>query len=568
MDNKNNSDTMNQWYKNAVSTAAVGALFSFVILVLLLANYVRSSIVEVRQEQELVNLKAEVVNKPGDKELLDKIRQRDLKYRQNIIHRMKFNHVGSHLLLASVVIMLVGFKIAGSIRKKMPSPEPGSDNLKEQIRNAIFSRWSITSALTILVLGTILLANRTGIETGNVTFPSDEEISRNWPRFRGPGGLGISAYTNIPEGWNGKTDENIRWKSNVHLPGRNSPVVWNDKVFLAGGDPNAFGVFCYDANSGSLLWTGDVTNIFAKSKEEPFEVFEDTGYSAPTVTTDGQRVYAIFVSGIVACFDFSGNKVWEKDLGIPESSYSYASSLSMFQNMLLIQYDQGSKDDIKSKMIFLDGATSRVIREIPRPVPNSWTTPIVAKINDSYQLITAADPWVIAYNPASGKELWRVDCLGTDVAPSPVYGAGLVFAIKPYSKLIAIKPDGHGDVTKSHIAWTKNTNAPDICSPLCDGKYVYTLTNDGYLSCFQISDGEQVYEQDVGDYFQASPSLVGNKIYMLSENGVMFIAQTGPEYKELAKCELGEKCAASPAFMDGKIYIRSEKNLYCIEKKN
>jgi outer membrane protein assembly factor BamB len=154
------------------------------------------------------------------------------------------------------------------------------------------------------------------------------------------------------------------------------------------------------------------------------------------------------------------------------------------------------------------------------------------------------------------------------VAPSPIYGAGLVFGIRPYSELVAIKPDGSGDVTETHIAWSAGGNAPDICSPVCDGEYVYTLTMDGYLSCYRTSDGNEIYEQDTGDYFQASPSLVGNKLYLLSESGVMHIAQAGAEYKEIAKCELGEKCYASPAFMDGRIYIRSEHSLYCIEKKN
>jgi outer membrane protein assembly factor BamB len=568
--NKKNS-TVNQWYKTAISTAAVGAVFSFVVLVFIFGNFVRSSFLEAKQERELINLKAEIVKNPGNEQLLEKIRKRDLRYRQNIFRRMDFNKKGGYLLLGCVIIMLVGFKTAVTLEKKMPLPQHGGDNLKEQIRDAMLSRWSVTSALVVLVFGAILFAGRSNVifyeeQAGEVIFPTDEEIAQNWPRFRGPGGLGISAYTNIPESWDGKTGENILWKSPVPLSGRNSPVVWQDKVFLAGGDPNAFNVFCYDANSGSLLWKGDVTNIISEM-EEPFEVMEDTGYSAPTVTTDGQRVYAIFVTGIVACFDFVGNNVWEKDLGIPESMYGYATSLTMFQNMLLIQFDQGDEEDNKSKIIVMDGATSRVIREIPRAVPNSWTTPIVVKIGDDYQFITAADPWVISYNPENGKELWRVDCLGTDPAPSPIYGAGLIFAVRPYSKLIAIKPDGRGDVTETHIAWSVSGNAPDICSPVCDGKYVYTLTMDGYLSCFRTSDGETMYEQDVGDYFQASPSLVGDKLYLLSDSGVMFIAQAGAEYKELAKCELGEKCSASPAFMDGRIYIRGEQNLYCIEKR-
>ena len=571
--NNTNNDTMSQWYKTAISTAAVAGIFSFVVVMFLLANFVRSSIVEAKQEQELINLKAEIVKNPDDMQLLEKIRQRDLRYRQNIFGRMDFNRKGGYFLLGSVVIMVISFKIAMSLSKQLPSPQHGGDNLKEQVRDAFLSRWSVTAALGILAFGAIIFASRSYItfyeeQTGDVTFPTDEEIAQNWPRFRGPGGLGISVYTNIPESWNVETGENILWKSSVPLPGRNSPVVWDDKVFLAGGDPNTFSVFCYDANSGELLWTGDVTNLFAQSEEELFDVYEDTGYSAPTLTTDGKRVYAIFVTGIVACFDFDGNKVWEKDLGVPDSRYGYASSLTMFQNMLLIQFDQGDGEDGTSKVIFIDGATSRIVREIQRFVPGSWTSPIVAKIGDGYQFITAGDPWIISYNPVNGKELWRADCLGTDPAPSLIYGAGLVFGIWPYSELVAVRPDGTGDVTETHIAWSASGSMPDICSPVCDGEYVYTLTMDGYLSCYSVSDGEAVYEQDVGDYFQASPSLVGDKLYMLSDSGVMFIAQAGAEYKELARCEIGEKCYASPAFMDGRIYIRGEENLFCIENKN
>lgn len=572
LNNKTNNYTVNQWYKSVFSTALVGAVFSFVILVLIFANFVRSNIIEARQEQELVNFKAEILDKPGDEQLIEKIRQRDLRYRQNIIRRRDFNRKGAYLLLGSVVIMLAGFKLAGSIRKRMPEPHPGGDILKEQVRDAVLSRWSVTSALAVLAFGAILLASRPDVvfnqeQSGNITFPTDEEISQNWPRFRGPGGLAICTDANIPENWNGKTEENILWKTEIPLPGKNSPVVWNKKLFLSGGDPNTFSVFCFDTDTGSLLWTGDVTNIFAKSRKAPFDVFEDTGYSASTAATDGRRVYAIFNTGIVACFDFNGNKVWEKDLGIPQSNYGYASSLSMFQNLLLIQYDQGDAEEEKSKMIALDSATSNIVWQAHRNVGGSWTTPVTAKISDSYQLITAGDPWVISYNPANGKELWRADCLGADVAPSPIYAGGLVLVIKPYSKLIAIKPDGFGDVTKTHIVWAINEIVPDICSPVGNDEYVYLLAA-GYLSCFKITDGQKMYEQNMGASFKASPSLVGDKLYMLGEEGVMYIAQAGPEYKELAKCELGEKCEASPAFMNGRIYIRGEHNLYCIEKKN
>ena len=180
----------------------------------------------------------------------------------------------------------------------------------------------------------------------------------------------------------------------------------------------------------------------------------------------------------------------------------------------------------------------------------------------------SSSPALIAYNPTDGTELWRVNCLTGDIAPSPIYANGLVFVIEPYSKLVAIKADGKGDVTKTHIAWVSEEGGPDICSPVSNGELIFTLATEGLLECYNVSDGKKLWEKDLQEYFLASPSLVGNNLYLLSEKGNMFIAEFGPEYKELAKCELGEKCHASPAFADGRIYIRGINNLYCIGSGN
>jgi outer membrane protein assembly factor BamB len=187
----------------------------------------------------------------------------------------------------------------------------------------------------------------------------------------------------------------------------------------------------------------------------------------------------------------------------------------------------------------------------------------VTLVDDRYQLITCSNPLVIAYNPGDGTELWRADCLGADVAPSPVYANGLVFVIEPHMNTLAIRPDGHGDVTETHIAY-KIDFAPDICSPVSNGEMLFLLSTDGLLCCYKTEDGTKLWEKELREYFQASPSLVGDKLYLLSEEGTMFIVETGAEYKEAAKIELGEKCFASPAFADGRIYIRGKENLYCI----
>ena len=560
------------WYRCAIATAVLSALFCIVVCALLLMNYGRSRMVDTAEETALADLKLEIRSKPDDEQLLSRIRQFDLQVRQQRIRALDRSRKGSYLLLSGVVVFMISLRSAIVFQKKPPAPQPGTDQLKEQVRNAKFARWAITGGLVILGSGSLFLATRPEIDfvqagaAGTASYNMDD-IARNWASFRGLNGAGISTHANVPTRWSGKTGDGILWKTEIPLPGNNSPVIWGDRVFLSGADPNSRQVYCFDTSTGGLMWKGDVLGL-PKSNEEPLEVMEDTGLAAPTVATDGRRVYAIFPTGDVGCFDFKGKKVWEKNLGRPDSSYGYSSSLAMYQNLLLIQYDQGGVEDNKSELIAVDGFSGRIVWQKKRPVGNSWSSPIVASIGEQFQVITCGDPWVAAYNPADGAELWRANCLSGDIAPSPIYANGLVFVIEPYSKLVAIKPDGKGDVTETHIAWVSEEGGPDICSPVSNGESIFLLATEGLLECYNVSDGKRLWEKDLQEYFLASPSLVGNNLYLLSEKGVMFIAEAESEYKELARCELDEKCHASPAFTDGRIYIRGVENLYCIGSSN
>jgi len=560
------------WYRCAVITAVLSAVFSIVVCAFILMNYGRSKMAGTAEETALADLRLEIRNKPDDEQLLSRIRQYDLQVRQQRILALDRSRKGSFLLLSGVVVFIISLRSAISFKKKLPAPQPGADQLTEQVGNAKFARWAVTGGLVILGSGSLFLATRPEIdfvqagEAGTASYDMDD-IARNWPSFRGPNGAGISTHANVPTRWSGKTGEGILWKTEIPLPGHNSPVVWGDRVFLSGADPNSRQVYCFDTSTGGLLWKGDVLGL-PKSNEEPLEIMEDTGFAAPTVATDGRRVYAIFPTGDVGCFDFKGKKVWEKNLGRPDSSYGYSSSLAMYKNLLLIQYDQGGLEDEKSELIAIDGFSGRVVWQKKRLVGNSWSSPIVASIAEQFQIITCGDPWVVAYNPADGAELWRVNCLSGDIASSPIYANGLVFVIEPYSKLVAIKPDGKGDVTETHIAWVSEEGGPDICSPVSNGESIFLLATEGLLECYNVSDGKRLWEKDLQEYFMASPSLVGNNLYLLSEKGIMFIAEAESEYKELAKCELDEKCHASPAFADGRIYIRGVENLYCIGNSN
>ena len=615
-----NTKVISQWYHTAVAAAVIGGVFSLIVLELMLFNYFQRTVTEPKRADELEELKvqlrqplndgqlfteiqeldlksitdpnmakqlkllrAEFPANPRDQQLLSKIRNVYLQIRQNNIReldlqirqirmrRWDFSQKGSYLLLGGFAVFLIGVKSASAYKKKLPAPQPTPDKLNQQIRMAIYARWTVTVGLILIASSSLFLATRpwidlTTADTTTTSFPTAEEISKNWPRFRGPGGLGVSAYTNVPSKWNGTTGEAILWKTGVPLPGHNSPIVWGDRVFVTGADPNVREVYCFDALSGKLLWNRPVKS--ASQETEPIDVFEDTGFAASTTVTDGRRVYAIFATGDVGCFNFKGKELWIRNIGVPDSAYGYASSLAIYRNLLLIQYDQGAADDELSKLIALNTFTGRTVWETKRPVPNSWSSPIVVEVADQPQIITCGDPWVIAYNPTNGTEIWRAKCIGGEVAPSPIYTAGLIIAIEPYTTMVAIKPDGRGDVTQTHIVWKSDQITPDISCPVSNGELIFLLTTEGFLTCCKTTDGTKLWEQELQKDFLASPSIVGNRLYMLSEKGVMYIAEIGAEYKELAKCQLGEECFASPAFMDGRIYIRAIKHLYCIGTTN
>lgn len=558
------------WCRSARMTAVVGAVFVGVFMVLLVVNLIGSAVIGPSRENRLAAMKTRVQEEPTNEELLSAIRQLDLKIRRDRIWRLSFARNATFMLLGSVVVLLVAGKLASDMKREPPRPQHVAERGEAQIRGARQARWAVAGGLAVLALGMLLIAWSGWVEFAQAEdagppYASVEEKSKQWHRFRGPEGAGVSAYTNIPTQWNGKTGEGILWKTPVPLPGRNSPVVWKDRIFLSGADPNEQYVYCFSAAGGELLWKGNVP-IAPAAAEAELNIMEDTGYAAPTLATDGRRVYALFPTGDLAAFDFHGRRLWYRNLGVPDSAYGYASSLDTYEKLVLIQYDQGDGSEGKSVLLALDGLSGKVVWEAKRELPSSWASPVVAQVASRLQVITLADPLAVAYDPANGTELWRAECVGGDIAPSPICTGDLVLVVEAYAHLAAIKATGQGDVTETHIAWKMEEGAPDICSPVTDGTYVYLLESEGYMICCKVADGEKVYEHDLREPCRASPSIVADKLYVLDMNGVMHIIQAGPEYKELGKCELGEECYASPAFADGRLYLRGAENLYCIGK--
>ncbi|MCI0499221.1 MAG: PQQ-binding-like beta-propeller repeat protein [Planctomycetales bacterium] len=572
-------------YQSAVGVAIVAAVFGVLVAILLAVQVYHAKTTDPARAIQLETMKEKTKANPADTTLAQAILELDAQIRRDQLARLYFLRRGTILLVVTLVLCIGSVLWAEKYRSKQLSLEPLGDIKVRQIQQARRIRTAFTITLVMGGMAALFWAFYTpdseraaaqDVEVADSDIESDtdrrmsdagpatmDDMMAQWPTFRGPGGLGVCRFENIPQEWDAAAGKNILWKSPVPLGGNNSPIVWGDRVFLTGATKDRQQVFCFDAQTGRMLWAGDVSIPRTPQRQE-LDIMEDTGYAANTAVTDGRRVCAIFAGGDVGCFTADGKPLWEKHLGIPESAYGYAASLAAFENLVIIQWDVGYEGD-QSKLIALDWQTGQTAWETKRPVPNSWASPTVARVDGQWRILTAGSPFVIAYDPKTGAEQFRVHCIEGDIAATPIAVNDRIFVIEPYNKLVAVNAkNAQGDVTATHILWQAEASMPDICSPVSNGRFVWTLTSEGGLSCFDTADGSPVYTHDLGIPFQASPALVGEVLYLLGENGTMILAQTGTGFTEIGRNELGETCHASPVFGSGRIYIRTVEHLFCI----
>jgi outer membrane protein assembly factor BamB len=531
---------------------------------------------------QLARLKEQLLASPKDEGVKAQIRQLDLQLRNRYFRHLRANKSGAFLAAGAFGLSLLAMHqvVKSRQRPPMPQPDPNASAFRERTR--VLSRRGVTvvgacagAALLAAawVRSTDLPDSVAGVERllqggaagaqAVADFASADEMHRNWPFFRGPEGTGVARCTIAPSQWDAETGRGIVWKSAVPASGFNSPIVWGDRVFLSGGDAEARHVLCYDATTGQLLWQHQVQDV-PGSPAEPPDLPEQTGYAAPTMATDGRRVYAIFANGDLAALTFGGQRVWAKNLGVPKNPHGHAASLTTWQGRVIVQLDQGEPEQNLSKLYAIDGPTGRVVWQQSRPVAASWATPIVIEAAGTAQIITLAVPWVMAYSAKDGVELWRAGELTGEITPSPVIGGGFVLAVIPYDRMLAIRPDGHGDVTQTHIAWFAEDNMPDITSPVTNGELVFTLSTPGMLACFDVKDGNKLWEQELGIECNASPTLAAGRLYVTCGNGLVLVVEAGRAWKELGRNDLKEPLFASPAFVEGRIFFRGSQHLFCI----
>ena len=563
--------------------AGCAGLFLALVGLAMVGSHLRLKANDPWKSPVLLELKNRLRETPKDDSIKEQIRALDLQLRARYFRILAFNGTGIWFLLGGLAVFAAASGRLMHLRRTPPLPGARPDPAVEARREVRLSRWAVggTAATVTLAFVGLSLAMDTALprqpedwkklvqELGGgradgaetIDAAPVDEMRGNWPRFLGQDGSSLAA-TNAPVKWDGATGEGIAWKVPVPLPGFNSPIVWGDRVFLAGGDEKQREVICFNARDGSIAWRQPVDKV-PGSPVTP-DIPEMTGYAPATAATDGRRVYAMFPNGDLAAFTLEGRLVWAKNLGLPDNAYGHTSSLITWQDRVIVQLDQGEAENNKSRLIALQGRTGQVLWQRQRPVGSSWASPTVFEHAGRGQIVALALPWAIAYSVSDGTELWRVEGLTGEVTPSPAYAAGLVLVASPSDQLLAIRPDGNGDVTKTHVAWTSNENVPDVTSPAAGGEFVFTVTTIGMLTCFDGKDGKKLWEKDLDTEVHASPAVAGGHVYIFTQKGLAVVAEAAREYKEVNRTTMLDGFHASPAIADGRIYVRGLTNLWCI----
>jgi outer membrane protein assembly factor BamB len=422
----------------------------------------------------------------------------------------------------------------------------------------------------------------------------------DWPSLRGPNSSGVADGQKPPLTWDVKTATNVQWKTPIPGLGHSSPIVWGDRVFvttaLSGvADPkvrtgnygdvdsvddtskHTWQVLCLDRATGKILWTKTAFEGVPKIKRHV------KGSQANcTPATDGKRVVACFGPEGLYCYDFQGKLLWKRDLGSLDSSFAidqkyewgFGSSPIIHEGLVILQCDL-SKDSFIAAYRLEDGAQ---VWSTPRDEIPSWCSPVIWRNSLRTELVTNASQYARAYDPATGKELWRLAKKSEIAVPMPVVGRDLVYISsgnRPIQPIIAVRAGATGDISlqpgedrNAHIAWSRMRGGPYMTTPIVYGDYLYVCSNAGLLTCYRADTGKEVYKERLGgESYTSSPVAADGRLYFTSEQGEVRVVKAGPEFQLLAVNELADVCMATPAISGGTLLVRSQHFLFALGRK-
>ncbi|OGV63536.1 MAG: hypothetical protein A2283_23405 [Lentisphaerae bacterium RIFOXYA12_FULL_48_11] len=408
----------------------------------------------------------------------------------------------------------------------------------------------------------------------------------DWPEFRGPLGNGyVSAEGDVrplglPLKWG--EGENIKWKTEIHDSGWSTPVVMGGQVWLTTATTNGYDFYamCVDAETGKILFN---EQLFHCDKPEPLGQNVNC-YASPSPVIENGRVYISFGSYGTACLDTSTFKtIWERTDISCRHYRGPGSSPILFEDLLILTMDGADLQYLTA----LDKKTGKTVWKTDRSVKwddlgadgkpkiegdyrKAFSTPFIVDVKGKKQLICPGSKAAYSYDPCTGKELWICTELADySVAARPVYGNGMVYVMTGQGKagIKAIRIDGQGEVSGTHVAWKVERGGPKLPSPLLIDGFLYFTSADGFATCLDASTGALVWKERLGGTYAASPVYGDGRMYFFNQQGASTVLKPGRTYEVLATNRLDVGCMASPAVSGKALFVRTKTHLYRIEEK-
>jgi outer membrane protein assembly factor BamB len=397
----------------------------------------------------------------------------------------------------------------------------------------------------------------------------------NWPAWRGPEGTGVASEKNLPLHWS--TNENVRWHTALPERGNSTPIVWNERVFLTQTVGSRGTLMCFDRGNGKLLWQEGPS--FPEK-----EMSHDTNpQSSSSPVTDGERVIAWFGSAGLFCYDFKGKEMWHRDLGQQRHIWGYGSSPIIHEDLCILNFGPGPR----TFLIAVEKKTGKTVWQVNEPGGDSgedkpgeskptwigsWSTPIIIKAAGREELVLSWPKRVVAFDPASGRELWTCSGLNPLAYTSPLYDKEkeIIVAMGGFGGMaLAVKAGGSGDVTETRRLWHHPKTKQRIGSGVIHDGYIYILNDPGVAECFELETGKLVWEErlkGLGSRSDNWSSMIVSdaRLYAINQGGDAFVLKASPKFEVLATNSMREPTIGSMAVSDGQIFIRTYKNLWCI----
>ncbi len=391
-----------------------------------------------------------------------------------------------------------------------------------------------------------------------------QDLANEWPEFRGAGGQGHSSARGLPLQWD--ETRNVVWKTPVAGLGWSTPVVAGGRVWLTSAVEQrgvSLRVLAFDVQSGREVVNVEVFNIPAHRRD----INPKNSWASPTPVLEDGRVYVHFGADGTAALTTTGEIIWKARFDY-QSQHGAGGSPIVYGDLLIFSCDGSDA----AFVVALDKHTGKVKWKTNRGFPSdqAYTTPLVIRVADRDQLISVGAFRARAYDPLTGKEIWRVRYdEGFSNVPRPVYAHGLVYIATGFQQpeILAVRPDGTGDVTKTHVAWRLKRGAPLTPSPIVVGDELYLVTDGGIASCLDAKTGTVIWQSRLGGTYSASPVFADGRLFFAAEQGVTSVIEPGRTPRRLATNKLDGALLSSVAVANGSLFLRSDSHLYRIAEK-